>query len=250
MRKDRYAFPQQSHRFPVNGGDHLERHERETGQHPGHGAAVERLAAQAERGVEHPRRTLEHVEMHRQMRTWRGGMPAIAQVHRHERRNVHGFRKFGALVARLPSHVEDVADLLAPGGVGHFGDQQVEFFPTGLKTIIDADRVDAVAEVAQVGQQADRALRATAGLSFRQIAHVGVQRDLGIAEMILATEPGQSRPAGRPQPAAPEHGLQFRQIEVGHEQVIAKLVPAWQKAPVPDMADVEATVQMDFLHSM
>ena len=153
------------------------------------------------------------------------------------------FWNLGPLVAAgLPGHVEDVADLLAPGGVGDFGDQRLDLRAVGREAVVDADRVDAVAEIAQMGQQADRALRAAAGLPFRQIAHVSIQRHAGVAEMILAAEPGQRRSTGRPQPAALEHGFEFRQIEVDHEQVVTEFVPAREKAPVPDVAEVEATV--------
>ena len=171
MGEERNPLQQQTQCFPVNGGDHFQGHQRKACQYAGHAAAIERPAAQAERGIEQAGLALEHVQMHRQMRSRRGGMPAIVQIHGHEGRNVQGLGEVGPLPALvLISYIEHIGDLLTPRRIGNLGDQRIQCFAIGLEAVVNADRIDAITEIAQMGQQADRALRPAAGALLNQIA--------------------------------------------------------------------------------
>ena len=84
--------------------------------------------------------------------------PVVVHLHRHERRDVESpWRSDSAARAGsrrvAASRARSVA--LAPRRVGDFGDDGLDARVRGVEAVVEAHRVEAVAEVAQVREQAD-----------------------------------------------------------------------------------------------
>ena len=77
----------------------------------------------------------------------------------------------------FPRRIGDLGDNGFDTGIGH------------IETVVEADRVEAVAEGAQVSEKANRSARSGAGLAFHQIAHCLVEWHLRIAEVVGAPQP-------------------------------------------------------------
>ena len=63
-----------------------------------------------------------------------------------------------------------------------------------------------------------------------------------IAQVIGAPEPGQIRPADRPQPPPAEHALEFGKVQPHKSQTIGKGVRPRRVAPVPKPSDIQRAV--------
>lgn len=112
-----------------------------------------------------------------------------------------------------------------------------------IEAIVEADRVEHVAEVTQMGQQPDRALGALAGVRLHAVAHGLVQRNARIAQIVAAPELRQAGAPHRPQPASCEHLIQLGQIQVHQEQAMAKVQRLGHEAPVPHPAGIDRAAQ-------
>ena len=91
MVEDRRTFQPQQERLPVNGGDHLQGHERITPEHPGKRAAIQGVARQSQCGVELEAIRLQdsHVHVERSIRDREA--PFIRSLQGHERRDMERF---------------------------------------------------------------------------------------------------------------------------------------------------------------
>ena len=65
---------------------------------------------------------------------------------------------------------EDVGVALSPGDVLDVGDDRLDPLAGRVEAVVEADRVEGVAEVAQAGEQADRAGGAGAGRGLDGVA--------------------------------------------------------------------------------
>ena len=169
-------------------------------------------------------------------------VPDVFHVHPQEGGDVEALLRpraqAGARRFRAPP-VEDVAVLLAPRRVVDLGHQRFEALAVRSEAVVEAHRVEAVPEGAQVGEQPDGAVRPPAGLRRDQVADRGVEGRVRVAEMVAAVQPGEVRAAGRPQPAALEHRVQFAEVQVHEEQRVLERVGMRLEAPVPDPPRVE-----------
>ncbi len=129
---------------------------------------------------------------------------------------------------------QDVAAALAPGRVVHFGHDGFHVSVIAIETIVEAHGVEAVTEVAQMGEQPDRARGTLPPGILHQVTNRLLERGLRITEMILPAETGRRDAACRPEPALAEHRLHFVQVEVHHEQPVAELVTHGPAAAVPN----------------
>ena len=92
---------------------------------------------------------------------------------------------------------EHVGVALSPGDVLDLGDDRLDPLAGGVEAVVEADRVEGVAEVAQAGEQADRAGGAGAGLGLDGVADALVERPRRVAEVVGAAEAGGGAAAGR-----------------------------------------------------
>ena len=106
-----------------------------------------------------------------------------------------------------------------------------------VEAVVEADRVEAVAEGAQVGQQPDRPVGRRAGAPRHQRADLLVERNGGVAEVVLAAEAHEPG-AARQQPAGDEV-RQLAQVEVGQGDPVGELLLAHREAPVAHRAGVD-----------
>ena len=118
-----------------------------------------------------------------------------------------------------------------------FGD-----FTAGIEAVVEAHRVEAVAEIAQLGEQPYRSLRSPSTALLDKVADTVRQRLLRVAEMIGTAKPGQVRTPRRPQPEALEQAGQFIEVEVQHEQAVLEFMAGRREAPVPNSPAIEAAV--------
>ena len=123
---------------------------------------------------------------------------------------------------------------LAPGRVRDLGDDRLEALAVRGEAVVEAHGVEAVAEGAQVGEQADRALRRAAEAFGDQRAHCVGQRHRGISEVVAAAEAHE--PWARAHQTAPEQVGQLVKVDVGHRDPVAELVQAHGEAAMPDAA--------------
>ena len=121
----------------------------------------------------------------------------------------------------------------APGRVVHFGHDGFHVLIVLVKTIIEADRIENMTEIAEVCQQADRPLRRLPGFPLHEFADGIGERLFRIPQVIFAAKPCQGRSPGGPEPAAFEQTGQFVQVEVHHEQAVAEPVRHRRHAAMP-----------------
>ena len=96
--------------------------------------------------------------------------------------------------------------------------------PAPIVEVVEADRIEAAAEVAQVGEQAHRALRPVAGALLDQSPGGLGQRDVGVPEVVGAAEPHRRRAPRRVEGMAVEQVRELVEIEQGHEDPVAERV--------------------------
>jgi hypothetical protein len=99
-----------------------------------------------------------------------------------------------------------------------------------------------MAEVAQVAEHADRPFRPPARAGLNQIAHRLIERDLRVAEVIFASEPGDVGPVAGPERVKSKNLLELGEVQVDQEETVAELVLHRQKPAVPDEAFVDAAI--------
>jgi spermidine/putrescine transport system ATP-binding protein len=131
---------------------------------------------------------------------------------------------------------------LVPGRVGDLRHDRLDGLPGRVVDVVQADRVEVVAEVAQVREQPDRAPRPHARLALDGVAYRLVQRLARVAVEILPAEPADGGSARRPEPVPVEEPGQFREVDEREEDTVAELVAARAEAPVADPAGIEAAV--------
>ena len=111
---------------------------------------------------------------------------------------------------------------LLPRRVGDLGDDDVEAAAVGFVAVVEADRIEAVAEVAQMGEQADRPF----GNPADGLGHARTNGSLEwrgrIAEEVAATEFGKVATIDRPEPATLEDAVEFAEIEKQHGHAVAE----------------------------
>ena len=239
------ALQLQPQRLRVDLRHHLHRHRRVARQQAGEPGAAELAAAQRERRVEAlaargvvPRGLARpRLDVDGEALAGLGRAERVGLVHPHQGGDVESLvelvAKHGSL-ARAAG--EDIRMTLSPGNVLDVGDDRLDPAAGAVEAVVEADRVEGVAEVAQAGEQADRAGGAGAGRGLD-----GVERALGeraprVAEEVGAPEPGRRRSAGREQREGIEHLRQLDEVEVHEEEPVAKAVLDRLEAPVPDPA--------------
>ena len=122
--------------------------------------------------------------------------------------------------------------LFAPGSVIDFSNNDLDFGVGGVKTVVETHRIETVAKITQMGQQANRAGRLFTGSLSNQVAHRLIKRYLGITQVIAAPESGQCRSTGGPKPSAMKYAGELSQIQIHKEKPIAERVRARGKTPV------------------
>ena len=100
-------------------------------------------------------------------------------------------KAFRSGIAAVIGLGQNVTVLLAPGGIVDFGNNDLDLVTGFVEAVIETDRVEPVAEIAQVGKESYRSLQCHAGFICNQPAHSCRQFDSLVAEMILAPEPGR-----------------------------------------------------------
>ena len=153
--KNGTRFSQSRRCLEVDQDGHPERHQRVAKQRPGEGRARQRPTRPGERGEERPRAALAEVDPHVESLTGLGEPPLVALLQAEERRDVELLVVAvgePALARVLVLGREEVGEPLAEG-VADLGDDAGEL--AALVAVEEADRVEDVAEDAQVRQEQD-----------------------------------------------------------------------------------------------
>ena len=146
-------------------------------------------------------------------------------------------------VALCVGHRQHVAVAFLPRRVGDFGDDGVQRDAVIRIAVIEAHRIEAVAEIAQVRKHADRTFRSAPGCFAHARTH-GVDKWHGwIAQIIVAAELREIAPVHRPQPAPDEHAIEFGQVQVQHVHLVAERMRMRCMTAVAHPAFVDATGQ-------
>jgi len=93
-----------------------------------------------------------------------------------------------------------------------------------IVAIIETGRIETVAEISQMGQQADGSLRSLTEMVFNKIRYCMIQRNSRITEVIPAAKAGQIEPFVSPQGMDIKKCGQFGQIEQHEKQPVLKHV--------------------------
>ncbi len=238
---DRRACQPQPQRLPADAGHHLGRHQRVAPQQPRQGGAIQGSAQQGERGVESALTLAVHLHVHAQGVVRQGEAPAVVARHRQERRNMEGLVEppFPSVaIGRTVAHRQHVAVPLAPRRVGDLREHGFQRGAIGLEAVVEAHRVEDVARVAQVGEQADRSLRAVSQLPLHAVTHRLGQRLVVRRQVVAAMECGQIAVFHRPQRAPIEHAVEFVQVQVELRHAVAERVRSGRVTAVPNPAFV------------
>jgi hypothetical protein len=123
---------------------------------------------------------------------------------------------------------------LLPGRVRDLRDDRFDLRVVAVEAVVEAHGIERVTEIAQVREQADRALGPRAGLPGDEIAHGCIEWLVRVAVEVGAPEPRRRRAARRPQQVSVEEMRQLRQVEIGHEERIREAV---RRRLVPAMAN-------------
>ena len=153
----------------------------------------------------------------------RAGARRVPVIHPHERRHVQ------RLVEVRPARREDVRVPLAPRRVRDLGDDRLDVLAGRVEAVVEADRVEAVPERAQLGEERGSAppagrrsaFRPRRGPRGRAGSHAG-------PEVVAATEAQQAGPRDG-QPAA-EQRRQLVEVEVEQRQPVAELASRLRSA--------------------
>ena len=167
-------------------------------------------------------------------------------VHVHERRHVKvlgvtkpQLRRLADAVA-LPEHVPMP---LAPRRVGDFGDHGVHRLPGAVEAVVQAQRTEVVAPVAQQREQADRARSAANRSALRP--DPGRRRPRALADRpdgpCGGTRRARKQRGCRPITAVQQR-RQFVEVQVHQVQPVAEHMFRGAQPPVLDIPLVQATV--------
>ena len=140
------------------------------------------------------------------------------------------------------SSFQQVGVPLAPWRVGDLGEHEAHALVRVVEAVVEGDRIERMAQVAQVRQQPDRTPGPLAGALGHGIPHTLVQRPVGRADEVRAAKPSRRRPPRRPAPERVEHPGQLGQVQIRHEERIAELVRHRDVAAMTDPALVDARV--------
>ncbi len=141
---------------------------------------------------------LDVLQVHEEALSRAHETPLVMHVHAHERRDMELLVQFEALYTPLAlcrPGAQQVAVLFAPGCVVDLGDDVFDDFTAGIETVVKAHRVEAMSEIAQLGEQSHRSLRTLPAALFDQVADAVRQWLLRVAEVIGTAKPGQVRPS-------------------------------------------------------
>ena len=165
--------------------------------------------------------------------------PVIGNIHFHEGRNMEGLGKpvWFPTPARVLIHAfrENIAVLFSPRGIVDFGHGGLHVPVLPVVKVIETDRVEAMAEIAQMGQESDRTPGSTADPLLDEIPHGMVQGYTGVPQMIPSPQVGQVNPIHRPEPCSPEKTRQLLKVQIHHEQPVLEVVLHGRESPVPDL---------------
>ncbi len=129
--------------------------QRVSGQGQSHVSAARLAPVERQRGIEEIDAVGRVFNMDEQLLVGNVRAPAVVDLHGHERGDVEALGRVEALRAGrtlIVPVVEDIAVPFAPGRVVDLGDQRFEAFTRRVETVVETDRVEAMPEVAQVGQ--------------------------------------------------------------------------------------------------
>ncbi len=142
----------------------------------------------------------------------------------------------------IEAFTKGVAMFLPPWGVVDLCNDGLHMAVPLIVAEVETHGIEAVAEVPEVGQEADGS-RGSCSCSFLdQVPHCSAQWDPGIAQMIPPSEVGQIDAFGRPKPAFLKQPWEFGQVQVHHEQPISETVFNGAEAAMTHPAFVDAAV--------
>src|SRR5689334_17034775 len=111
-----------------------------------------------------------------------------------------------------------------PWGVRDLRDDRLDASTRLVEAVVEADRVEGVAEEPQMREQPDGSGRPRARAQGHELAHGFVQRPLWVAVEVCASKPGGRSAPCRPEEEPIEELRELRQVQIGHENPIAKSV--------------------------
>lgn len=251
----RVAAQPQAQGLPVDGDHHLHGHQGVGQQRARQGARSQRLALQHQGGVKTAGAAvvacrvgigrIQHLHMHAQLRVRHAETPVVLVLHAHEGRDVEALVETPGMHVAMGTrlrHRQHVGVALLPGRVGDLGNDPAQAVVT-IEAVVEADRIEHMAEVAQMREQADRTVRALAGVGLHAIAHCFIQWNSWVAEIIAATELRQVGAPYRPQPTLRKHPIQFGQIQIHQKQLVAEIQRFWRKPAVPHPTGIDRAAQ-------
>jgi hypothetical protein len=103
-----------------------------------------------------------------------------------------------------------------------------------------------MAQIPQMGQQANRAVRSTAETILNKIPYGLIDQDLRVSEVIPTAKTGDIESFVRPQRMNIKKGGQFGQIEKHEKKVILKHVRSRPESPVPNGTLIYAAMHGSF----
>ena len=121
-------------------------------------------------------------------------------------------------------NVEHVAGLLAPWRVVDLCHDVLHTRPAGIEAVVETHGVEAVAEVGQMSEKANGTHRAMAGSLLDEIRHRFAKWLCCRPQVIASPKDGDSAWLGGKGPPMARTFLDFVQIEIRHEQPVAKTV--------------------------
>src|ERR1043166_8292979 len=125
-----------------------------------------------------------------------------------------------------------------PWGVRDLRDDRLDASTRLVEAVIEADRVEGVAEETQMREQPDGSGRPRARAHGHEIAHGVVQRPLRVAVKVCASKPGGRSAPCRPEEEAIEEVRELCEVQIGHENPIAEGVLCRLEPAMAHGADV------------
>ena len=245
MGKERGALEPQAQGLPVNRPEDLRGHRRKPRERRRHGARCHRPPPEKHPRAEHDRAVFEARHRDRQALSGPPETPAVTLLHGHEGGDVEVFS--GLEEEPLPGlapGVEHVVVALAPGRVVHLRHDGREGLAVRLEAIVEAHRIEAEPEVAQVREQPHRTGREESGLPAHQAADLLVQRRRrrGARAVVAFPEPGDRRPARGPERETVEYPGELAEVRVDHEHAVGEGMAPRGAAVVHHPSVVEGAV--------
>lgn len=149
--------------------------------------------------------------------------------------------RLGSIVQALGKHI---AVAFMPRRVVHFGNNSL-YVPVGwVKAVEETHGIEAMPEVSQVGQHADRPARIESCILADQAANRTVDGVAGIAKMVPAPQIGKVPAVNRPKPASLENSAQLSQIEIHHKESILKDILDRPEPSVTHLSLIDSAVHI------